>query len=72
MNAVSLVVPVLNEAKALPALVTALAALDPAPGEILVVDGGSDDATCEIVRAAGWCLREAPRGRGIQDRKSVV
>ncbi len=72
MNAVSLVVPVLNEAKALPALVTALAALDPAPGEILVVDGGSDDATCEIVRAAGWCLREAPRGRGIQINAGVA
>jgi glycosyltransferase involved in cell wall biosynthesis len=72
VNAVSLVVPVLNEAKALPALVTALAALDPAPGEILVVDGGSDDATCEIVRAAGWCLREAPRGRGIQINAGVA
>ncbi len=72
MNAVSLVVPVLNEAKALPALVTALAALDPAPGEILVVDGGSDDATCEIVLAAGWRLTKAPRGRGIQINAGVV
>ncbi len=72
MNAVSLVVPVLNEEKALPALIAALAALDPRPGEVLVVDGGSEDATCALVRAAGWRLIETDRGRAVQINAGVA
>jgi glycosyltransferase involved in cell wall biosynthesis len=72
VSAVSLVVPVLNEEKALPALIAALAALDPAPGEVLVVDGGSEDATREIVRSAGWRLTGAERGRAVQINAGVA
>lgn len=72
MNAVSLVVPVLNEEKALPALIEALAALDPPPGEVLVVDGGSEDRTCALARNAGWRVIEAKRGRAVQINAGVA
>jgi glycosyltransferase involved in cell wall biosynthesis len=71
MSDVALIIPVLNEEKALPGLIEALARLDPAPAEILVVDGGSEDRTTEIVRAADWRLIEAPRGRGVQINAGV-
>lgn len=72
MNAVSLVVPVLNEEKALPALVAALAALDPPPAEVVLVDGGSGDATCQIAREAGWRVLASERGRGVQINAGVA
>lgn len=72
MSAVSLVVPVLNEEKALPALVAALAALDPPPGEVLVVDGGSEDGTCAIARAAGFRVMTSERGRAVQINAGVA
>ena len=56
---VALVIPVLDEAKALPALVERLAALDPPPADILMVDGGSADASVAIARAAGWRVIES-------------
>ena len=73
MNAdgVALVIPVLDEAKALPALVEVVRALDPAPAEVVVVDGGSSDASREIVRAAGWLVVETAAGRGLQINAGV-
>ncbi len=59
---VSVVIPALNEARALPALLGQLAAAD----EVLVVDGGSTDATVRIARDAGVAVLDAPRGRGRQ------
>jgi len=50
---VSIVVPARNEAHNLPTLLASLAALEPAPREILVVDDHSTDATAEIARAHG-------------------
>jgi len=72
VSAVSLVVPVLNEEKALPALVAALATLDPPPGEVLLVDGGSEDETCAIARDAGWLVMTSERGRAIQINAGVA
>jgi rSAM/selenodomain-associated transferase 2 len=72
VSSVSLVVPVLNEEKALPALVAALAALDPPPGEVLLVDGGSEDATCKIAREAGWRVMTTERGRAVQINAGVA
>jgi len=64
---VTLLVPALDEEKALPATIANIAALDPQPDEVLLVDGGSSDATMALARAAGWRALVAPeRGRGLQ------
>lgn len=68
---VTLLVPTLDEEKALPALIASLGALDPAPREILLVDGGSSDATIAIAEAAGWRVLSAPRGRAKQINHGV-
>ena len=63
---ISVIVPVLDEAAALPAALDALLA-QPGDFEVIVVDGGSGDATCDIARArAGVRLLQAPRGRAAQ------
>ncbi|WP_324749378.1 TIGR04283 family arsenosugar biosynthesis glycosyltransferase [Sphingomonas sp. LY54] len=58
----SIVIPTLNAAASLPAGLERLAGVD----EILVVDGGSGDATVAVARAAGARVIVAPRGRGPQ------
>ena len=64
---VTLMIPALNESKALPATIANVAALDPQPDEILLVDGGSEDDTLALAQAAGWRAITAPnRGRGPQ------
>mgnify|MGYP002628067830 FL=1 len=68
---VALVIPVLDEAKALPALVERLAVLDPAPIDILMVDGGSGDNSVAIAEAAGWRVITAERGRARQINAGV-
>jgi len=62
----SIVVPVLNEARVIGATLGDLAALRARGHEVLVVDGGSDDATPAL--AEPWCDRVlfAPRGRATQ------
>jgi rSAM/selenodomain-associated transferase 2 len=62
---ISIVIPALDEERALPAT---LAALRPqvGPWEAIVVDGGSRDGTRAVARAAGARLLPAPRGRGAQ------
>ena len=65
--AVSIIIPTLNEAVALPATLEILNQLDPRPVEILVVDAGSEDTTVEIARNRGAIVIEnAPRGRAAQ------
>ena len=63
---VTLLVPVLDEEKALPVLVDALAKLDPVPEEILLVDGGSCDASVAIAEQAGWRVLACEKGRARQ------
>ena len=63
---VTLLVPTLDEERALPALVSALDQLDPPPAEILLVDGGSKDTTCAIAREAGWRVLACEKGRARQ------
>ena len=66
MTAVSIVIPVLNEASHLPELLDRLAAFRD-QAEVIVVDGGSSDGTAERARAAGWArVLTAPRGRARQ------
>lgn len=58
-------IPTLDAAAELPA---ALAALTGAAliGEVIVADGGSDDGTLAVARAAGARVVVTPRGRGTQ------
>jgi rSAM/selenodomain-associated transferase 2 len=63
---VSVIIPVYNEVKALP---DALAALRRQPGahEVIIVDGGSTDATRDVASAcAGVKLLRADKGRALQ------
>ena len=71
MNNVSIVIPMLNEAEALPRLARTLSVLDPKPFEIIAVDGGSDDASIALAEAAGWRVVNAPKGRAIQINHGV-
>lgn len=64
---VTILVPALNEEIALPATIAALRAMRPAPDEILLVDGGSTDATVAMAQAAGFRVMVSPqRGRAAQ------
>ncbi|HTU21979.1 MAG TPA: TIGR04283 family arsenosugar biosynthesis glycosyltransferase [Gemmataceae bacterium] len=60
---ISVIIPTLNEAACLGKTLGAVRAEQ--PREILVVDGGSSDATCEAARAADRLL-QGPRGRAAQ------
>ena len=62
---VSIIIPTLNEASRIARLVRALRAHEPAC-EIIVVDGGSSDRTCECARDAGALATASERGRGQQ------
>ena len=53
---ISLILTVKNEADALPRLLDSIAAQTRAPDEIVIVDGGSTDATLEILRDAATRL----------------
>jgi rSAM/selenodomain-associated transferase 2 len=61
--AISVIIPVLNEASCLAETLRSVRSQNPA--EILVVDGGSSDATRELASAADLVLR-GPRGRSAQ------
>jgi glycosyltransferase involved in cell wall biosynthesis len=66
-DGVAVVVPVLDEAESLPALLADLADQEPALQEVVVVDAGSTDGTLELLRDAGVHVVEAPGatpGRG--------
>lgn len=68
---ISVVVPALNEAEALPALLAALAAQYEAH-EIIVADGGSTDATVAIAESAGARVVTGAQGRGAQLRAGAA
>jgi rSAM/selenodomain-associated transferase 2 len=62
----SLILPVLNEAATIVAQLETLRELRGRNVELLVIDGGSSDATRELARSAVDRLIEAPRGRAAQ------
>ena len=62
---VSVVIPTLNEEAALPIVLEALKG-DDSICEIIVVDGGSQDKTCEIAHQFGTRLIQSACGRGQQ------
>ncbi len=63
----SIIIPTINEAANLPATLAPLRPVGNRPGvEVIVVDGGSSDATREIAGAAGCRVLVSPPGRGRQ------
>lgn len=63
--ALSIIVPTLDEAEYLPALLTDVQSLE---AEVIVVDGGSSDGTVALARSAGARTLQADAGRGSQLR----
>ena len=64
--ALSIVMPVLNEAGHLDATLEALAGLQQHGVELIVVDGGSDDDTLDKARRYATTVCVSPRGRARQ------
>src|SRR5262245_16453050 len=60
---ISVIIPTLNESACLAQTLRSVRA--EAPAEVIVVDGGSTDATCELAREADHVLY-GPRGRAAQ------
>ncbi len=65
----SVIIPALNAAAALPGCIGALEGL---PGEVVVVDGGSADGTADVAARLGALVVHAPRGRGRQIAAGVA
>jgi rSAM/selenodomain-associated transferase 2 len=61
---ISVIIPVLNEEKSIAATLTELQRLR--PEEMILVDGGSSDATREICQRFGVELYQSPPGRAAQ------
>jgi len=62
----AIVMPVLNEAETLPARLRELTELRVRGVELVVVDGGSTDATIKLLRSSGIEALASPRGRARQ------
>ncbi len=62
---VSIIIPVLNEARLIPTLTASLDLLS-GPFEIVLADGGSTDDTVALAQSCGLPIVVAPRGRGAQ------
>lgn len=66
MTALSIIVPVLDEAAGIAATLQALAPLRAAGHEIIVVDGGSRDATAALAAPLADAVLNSERGRAQQ------
>lgn len=66
-NSISIIIPTLNEEKILPVLFKNLEQLDPAPEEVIFVDGPSKDNTANLIEQSGFRLiRSVGKGRALQ------
>jgi rSAM/selenodomain-associated transferase 2 len=66
MSKLSIIIPVLNEGERIAALLDGLAGMRALGTEVIVVDGGSRDATIQRARLRADRVISAPRGRAIQ------
>jgi rSAM/selenodomain-associated transferase 2 len=66
----SVIIPALNEADVIEATIDRVR--EQAPHEILVVDGGSTDATRAAAEEAGATVLDAPRGRARQMNRGAT
>ncbi|WP_426167628.1 glycosyltransferase [Sandarakinorhabdus sp. DWP1-3-1] len=71
LTKIAIIVPMLDEAPQLPRLARCLAALDPQPDEVMLVDGGSSDDSIAVATALGLPVMTAPRGRSRQCNAGV-
>lgn len=62
----SIIIPTLNEADGIADVLESLATLRERGAEVIVADGGSDDATIEIAAPLADRVIDAPRGRALQ------
>ncbi|HYT39751.1 MAG TPA: glycosyltransferase, partial [Acidimicrobiia bacterium] len=62
--AVTVVIPAYNEERVIAKAIAAVARLDPAPAEVIVVDDGSTDATAEVAATAARVAFTASRRTG--------
>lgn len=62
---ISIIIPALNEADSLAGTLRAIFALDPSI-EVIVADGGSNDATARIASSQGARVIPSAPGRGLQ------
>ncbi len=67
---ISVVIPTLNEAHNLPRLLAKLQQ-ETTASEIIVVDGGSSDATTALARRLGARVVDSDPGRGVQLRRGA-
>ncbi len=67
----SIVMPVLDEGERIEAALAALVPLRNRGVEVIVVDGGSTDATAEKARGRADVVLDAPRGRASQMNKGA-
>ena len=72
MKRLSVIIPALDAAAGLGDVIDRLTCGGAAPGEIIVVDGGSVDRTAEVARSSGATVMSARRGRGIQMAAGAV
>lgn len=70
----SVIIPTLNAEKTLPHVLAALipAAVHGLVKEVIIVDGGSSDATADVVEASGAKFIKVPRGRGAQMQAGAI
>ena len=69
MESVQVILPCLNEADALPAVIGAI----PAGYDVLVVDNGSDDGSAQVARGLGAAVVDCPeRGYGAACHAGLV
>ena len=66
MARLSIIIPVLDEGEGLAAALDALSPLRALGVEVIVVDGGSHDATVQRARLRADHVLKAPRGRALQ------
>jgi rSAM/selenodomain-associated transferase 2 len=66
MKRLSIIIPVLDEAETIASTLSALAPLRARGAEVIVVDGGSRDATCALAAPLADRIIVANRGRGAQ------
>jgi rSAM/selenodomain-associated transferase 2 len=69
---IAIVIPMVDEAPALPRLARCLAALDPPPAEILLVDGGSSDDSVVVAKSLGLKVISSGKGRARQCNTGVA